>query len=229
MAKKKKKNSNYVTATKLMQKAQAENAAIAKKRTKTAILISAVAAVAILITALIGAYAAGMFGTKFKATHHATIVVENYGTIHLELYGEEAPETVANFVKLANEGFYDGLTFHRVIEGFMAQGGMPKGDKTADTIVGEFSANGIENRILHKRGVISMARGDGYDSASCQFFIMHKDNAQLDGDYAAFGKVTSGMEVIDKICADASPINSNGILLDSAQPVIKSITIHKAH
>ena len=229
MAKKKRKNSNYVTEKTERKKAAAIEEARAARKKKITVLVSIIAAVAILVTGIITAYATGLFGIKFKATHHATIEIENYGIIHVELYGDEAPETVKNFVKLANEGFYDGLTFHRVIAGFMAQGGMAKGDVEVDTIIGEFESNGIKNRIKHKRGVISMARPDDKDGASSQFFIMHKDNAQLDGDYAAFGKVTSGIEIIDKICEDVTPINTNGILLDSAQPVIKSITIHEAH
>jgi peptidyl-prolyl cis-trans isomerase B (cyclophilin B) len=123
-----------------------------------------------------------------------TIEVEEYGTIVLELYPEIAPNTVANFVSLVKEGFYDGLTFHRVIENFMIQGGCPKGDGTGNPgykIKGEFTANGFENNLKHTRGVISMARG-GYsnDSAGCQFFIMHVDYPSLDGQYASFGKVT---------------------------------------
>ncbi|MBO7303793.1 MAG: peptidylprolyl isomerase [Clostridia bacterium] len=212
-----------------MERAAAVKEARAKRKKKIIAVASALAAVAILVTGVAVAYATGLFAVKFEVTYHATIEVEDYGTIHLELYGKEAPETVANFIKLANEGFYDGLTFHRVIAGFMAQGGMPADGNDADTIIGEFESNGIKNRIKHKRGVISMARPDDKDGASSQFFIMHKDNAQLDGDYAAFGRVISGMDVIDRICEDATPINTNGILLESARPIIKSITTHPAH
>ena len=159
------------------------------------------------------------------ATHKATIVIKDYGTIELELYGSVAPITVNNFVKLAGEGFYDGLTFHRIIENFMMQGGDPKGDGTGDSdteITGEFSANGIKNNILHKRGVISMARSNPYNSGSCQFFIMHKDYPSLDGQYAAFGRVTSGIEVVDAIC-----VGRNGVLEKDKQPVITSITVEE--
>lgn len=122
--------------------------------------------------------------------------------VELELYPNVAPETVANFVKLANEGFYDGLTFHRVIDGFMIQGGDPTGTGMGgsdETIVGEFSSNGFENDLSHERGVISMARSQDPDSASSQFFIVTDDSPFLDGEYAAFGRVTSGMEYVDQI------------------------------
>ena len=164
----------------------------------------------------------------------AKIEVENYGTITVELYPDIAPITVKNFVNLAKKGFYNGLTFHRIIDGFMIQGGDPLGNGTGGntdsqgnrlTIKGEFTANGVNNTLSHKRGVISMARAQDYNSASSQFFIMHKDAAYLDGAYAAFGQVTSGMEVVDKICADAKPIDGNGSIPAENQPKIISITI----
>ena len=132
------------------------------------------------------------------------IEMENGGTIELELYPEAAPKTVANFTKLVSEGFYDGLIFHRVIQGFMIQGGDPQGNGMGgakDNVVGEFRANGFDNPIKHTRGVISMARAYNPNSASSQFFIMHKDAPHLDGQYAAFGKVVSGMEVVDEIAS----------------------------
>ena len=136
--------------------------------------------------------------TDTKGKHHAKIKVKDYGTIEVELDGDTAPITVANFIKLVNEKFYDGLTFHRIMSGFMIQGGDPLGNGTGgsdETIKGEFSSNGVENNISHKRGVISMARSSDPDSASSQFFIMHQDSTYLDGEYAAFGKVTKGMKV----------------------------------
>ena len=160
--------------------------------------------------------------------HHAVITVENYGEIKLELDGDTAPITVKNFVELAKSGFYDGLTFHRIISGFMIQGGDPEGNGTGGsdtTIKGEFSANGVENNISHKRGVISMARATPYDSASSQFFIMHKDGAHLDGQYAAFGHVTEGMEVVDKIAENTPVTDNNGTVLRENQPIIKSVVI----
>ena len=132
----------------------------------------------------------------------AVIEMENGGKMTLELYPETAPITVENFEKLANEGFYDGLIFHRVIAGFMIQGGDPTGTGcggSSEKIKGEFRANGVENDISHVRGVVSMARSQMPNSASSQFFIMHADGKFLDGNYAAFGKVVSGIEVVDEI------------------------------
>ena len=140
--------------------------------------------------------------TDTKGKHHAKIKVKDYGTIEVELDGDTAPITVANFIKLVNEKFYDGLTFHRIMSGFMIQGGDPLGNGTGgsdETIKGEFSSNGVENNISHKRGVISMARSSDPDSASSQFFIMHQDSTYLDGEYAAFGKVTKGMKVTERL------------------------------
>lgn len=162
-----------------------------------------------------------------SGTHHAEIVVKDYGTIDIELYGSVVPITVGNFARLVNEGFYDGLTFHRVISGFMIQGGDPKGNGTGgsnETIKGEFSKNGVMNPISFKRGVVGMGRtSNSYDSASSQFFIMQADNTSLDGQYAAFGRVTSGMEVVDAICANVTPTDSNGSVAKESQPVIESI------
>ena len=161
-------------------------------------------------------------------TYTAVITVEKYGEIELELDGNTAPITVENFVKLARDGFYDGLTFHRVIDGFMIQGGDPRGNGTGgskETIKGEFSANGVENSISHTRGVISMARSNHPDSASSQFFIMHKDSPHLDGYYAAFGHVTKGIKVVDKIAENTPVTDDNGTVLPENQPIIKSVVI----
>lgn len=132
------------------------------------------------------------------------IEMENGKEIKLELYPEKAPITAENFLKLVKEGFYDGLIFHRVISGFMIQGGDPTGTGTGgakDKIKGEFSANGVANDIKHERGVISMARSRANDSASSQFFIMHRDAPHLDGNYAAFGRVVEGIETVDEIAS----------------------------
>ena len=161
-------------------------------------------------------------------THHAVITVKDYGDIKLVLDGDTAPITVKNFVELAKSGFYDGLTFHRIIKGFMIQGGDPKGDGTGGsdkTIRGEFSKNGVENNISHKRGVISMARSQDNNSASSQFFIMHEDGDYLDGSYAAFGHVTEGMDVVDKIAENTPVTDSNGTVLKENQPIIEKIVI----
>ncbi len=160
--------------------------------------------------------------------HHAEIVVKDYGTIKLELDGDTAPITVQNFMDLANAGFYDGLTFHRIIAGFMIQGGDPAGNGTGGSdhnIKGEFIANGIDNPISHKKGVISMARAQDPDSASSQFFIVHEDSDFLDGQYAAFGHVTEGQDVVDSIATDANPVDDNGTIAPEDQPVIETVRI----
>ena len=170
-----------------------------------------------------------LFGCQKETKNYiAKIEVENYCTITLKLEGKKAPITVQNFVDLAKSGFYDGLTFHRIIKGFMIQGGDPNGNGTGGsdkTIKGEFKDNGVKNNIKHKRGVISMARSSDYDSASSQFFIMQEDNDSLDGQYAAFGHVTKGMKIVDKICEDADPMDDNGTIAESKQPVIKTIKV----
>lgn len=165
---------------------------------------------------------------ELTGTHHAEIIVKDYGTIDVELDADTAPITVTNFVKLAQEGFYDGLTFHRIMDGFMIQGGDPNGDGTGgsdENIKGEFSNNGVENDISHTRGTISMARANDPDSGSSQFFIVQSDSTFLDGDYAGFGHVTSGMDIVDKICKDANPTDDNGTIPADEQPVIETVKI----
>lgn len=157
---------------------------------------------------------------------NVTITMKDGGVMQLELYPDKAPKTVANFVKLANEGFYDGLLFHRIIEGFMIQGGDPEGTGfggSDETIPGEFMANGFaQNDISHVRGVISMARATNPNSASSQFFIVHEDSPHLDGSYAAFGKLTEGYDVLDRLAATAVGADGQTPL---AKPVIESITV----
>ena len=165
---------------------------------------------------------------SMNPTHTVQIDVQDYGTITAELYGEAAPITVANFVKLVNEGFYDGLTFHRIISGFMIQGGDPLGNGTGGAdqdIKGEFAANGWNNPIAHERGVLSMARSSAPNSASSQFFIMHQAAPHLDGSYAAFGKVLTGMDVVDAICANTPVTDGNGSVAKANQPIITSIRV----
>ena len=161
--------------------------------------------------------------------HHAEIVIAEYGKLELELDADVAPITVTNFVNLAKKGFYNGLTFHRIMSGFMIQGGDPNGDGTGgseETIKGEFKSNGIENTMSHKRGVISMARTQNDpDSASSQFFIVQADSDFLDGDYAAFGKVTAGMDIVDKICQSVQPIDNYGTVPADQQPKITAIKV----
>ena len=176
-----------------------------KKRNKRLLIIGSV---------LLALIAAGVIvsivvsGNKTVENPIATITMENGEQIVLELYPDKAPNTVANFVELANSGFYDGLIFHRVIEGFMIQGGDPNGTGTGGpgyTIKGEFSQNGFtKNDLTHERGVISMARSQAYDSAGSQFFIMHQDAPHLNGAYAAFGRALSGMETVDAIASVAT-------------------------
>ena len=154
----------------------------------------------------------------------ATIEMENGGTIVCELYPDIAPESVRNFISLAGKGFYDGLIFHRVISGFMIQGGCPQGTGMGGPgycIKGEFKLNGVKNNLSHKRGILSMARAQSPNSAGSQFFIMHADGEFLDGQYAAFGKVTSGMDVVDEIAATKT--NSQDRPLSEQK--IKSITV----
>ena len=164
--------------------------------------------------------------TAGVGTHHAEIDIQDYGTITVELDGDAAPITVQNVMDLANAGFYNGLTFHRIIAGFMMQGGDPNGNGTGgseNTIKGEFSANGVENPLSHTRGAISMARAQDMDSASSQFFICHADSTFLDGQYACFGYVTDGMDVVDAVCEAAQPTDDNGTIPADQQPVITEV------
>ena len=167
-------------------------------------------------------------GETLSGKHHVTIEIEKYGTIEAELDADIAPITVTNFIDLANSKFYDGLTFHRIINNFMIQGGDPDGNGTGGSgknIKGEFTSNGVENSLSHKRGVISMARSSAPDSASSQFFIVHQDSDFLDGQYAAFGTVTKGIEIVDQICADTKVEDDNGTVLAENQPKITKVTV----
>lgn len=175
------------------------------------------------------------FTTEYTATDHIVIEVKDYGTIKVALDAKKAPITVKNFKKLVESGFYDGLTFHRIMSGFMIQGGDPQGNGTGgseETIKGEFLQNGVKNDLSHTRGAISMARNAyDMDSASSQFFIVHetsqRNTASLDGQYACFGYVTEGMEVVDAICTDAKPTDNNGTIPKENQPIITKIYIEK--
>lgn len=160
--------------------------------------------------------------------HYVEMDIKKYGKITLELDADIAPITVTNFINLVNEKFYDGLTFHRIIKGFMIQGGAFEIDgsyKKANNIKGEFLANNVKNTISHKKGVISMARADDYNSASSQFFIMHEDDLSLDGKYAAFGHVIDGIKVVDKIAKDSKPTDNNGSISVGDRPVINYIKV----
>lgn len=202
---------------------------------KTVLILTAILAVSMLLAGCGGSGSqpeepAAPEVTKAEGIgiHHAEIDIADYGTVSVELDGDEAPLTVQNFMDLANAGFYDGLTFHRIIDGFMIQGGDPNGNGTGGSgtdITGEFSSNGIENNIAHEKGVISMARSQDPNSASSQFFIMVEAAPHLDGEYAAFGHVTSGQEIVDQIAKDAAPLDSNGTIAPEDQPVITTIRI----
>jgi len=156
------------------------------------------------------------------------IQIKNHGNIDIELDASVAPITVQNFLNLVKSGFYDGLTFHRIIDGFMMQGGDPEGDGTGGSenkITGEFHANGIDNPLAHIRGAISMARSQDMNSARSQFFIVHDDSTFLDKQYAGFGYVTSGMEIVDKICSSTPVSDSNGTVEKKNQPIIDKIIV----
>ncbi len=170
----------------------------------------------------------GCYDISSDKLTYVQIKVKDYGTITAALDETIAPESVKNFAALAKDGFYDGLTFHRIIDGFMIQGGDPNGNGTGGsdkTIKGEFNDNGVENPITHVRGAISMARSQLPDSASSQFFIVQSDSTFLDGQYAGFGYVTDGMDVVDKISKDAKPTDNNGSIAKENQPVIESVTV----
>ena len=159
---------------------------------------------------------------------HVVMNIRDYGEVKLELDADAAPITVANFVKLAERGFYDGLTFHRIIDGFMIQGGDPLGTGfggSDEEIKGEFRANGVDNPISHVEGVVSMARSSDPNSASSQFFITVADATFLDGQYAAFGRVTDGYDVVRLIARQARPVDGNGTVPKSEQPVIESVRV----
>ena len=160
-----------------------------------------------------------------------TIEMNNGDVMKAELYPEVAPNTVNNFISLVNRGYYDGIIFHRVIRGFMIQGGDPEGTGIGGpgySIKGEFTQNGFKNDLKHEPGVLSMARTMMPNSAGSQFFIMHQDYTSLDGQYAVFGYVTDGMDIVDDICESAKPTDNNGTIPADEQPVINSITIKEA-
>ena len=165
-----------------------------------------------------------------KGNYQVEIKIKDYGTIYAEIDADTAPITVTNFVNLCKNHFYDGLTFHRIIKDFMIQGGDPNGDGTGgseETIKGEFSDNGVENPLKHTRGALSMARSQDNDSASSQFFIVQKTASHLDGQYAVFGYVYEGMDIVDQICKDVKVEDNNGTVKKENQPVIESIRCKK--
>ncbi len=165
---------------------------------------------------------------KEKVNEMVEIKIKDYGTIVVEMDRKNAPITVDNFINLVNNKFYDGLVFHRIMSGFMIQGGAPSDNSNlalVKNIKGEFKKNGVTNNISHTRGVISMARANDMNSASTQFFIVHKDSTFLDGNYAGFGYVVSGMDVVDKICENVIVTDDNGSVKEGMEPIIESIRV----
>jgi peptidyl-prolyl cis-trans isomerase B (cyclophilin B) len=201
-----------------------------KLKKRTVLIVALCVLLLIIACCVISAFVASGRAQSLSSTvRYADIEVADYGTITVALDCDIAPETTANFIRLAESGFYNGLTFHRIIAGFLMQGGDPNGDGTGgsgQTIIGEFADNGIENPLSHTRGAISMARSDDYNSASSQFFIVQEDSTYLDGSYAVFGYVIEGMEIVDEICTQAKPIDANGLIAPEDQPVITAITIY---
>ena len=195
-----------------------------QRRIKTAIgVISVIAAIGIFIGIL---FAAGAFDYQPQSTYDVLVTIENYGSLHVELYGNDAPETVSHFLKLVEEGYYNGKNVSKLFDDLMYMGG--ENASSDSGIKGEFSANGVKNKVSHERGTLSMARGEAYDSAYGQFFIVRTDSPELDGNYAAFGKITSGMEVIDKIFNEIKT-DENGMIAADKQPKITSISAHASH
>lgn len=226
----KKKNSNYVTEKTMQKKKEKELERLEQKRRRTLKLVSIYTLCVLLLVGaflLIGA-AFGMFDYYPEATAHASVVIEYKGeeyTVHMELYGEDAPQSVAQFKKLVEAGYYDGKVMYQFADGLLYCGGQTT--PGYGSVAGEFSENGIENKISHKRGVISMTRGEDCDSADGRFFIVTQKRTDLDGSYAAFGSIIDGgMGVIEKICDDLL-VDENGYVTNV--PIITSISIHDAH
>lgn len=182
--------------------------------------------IAILLFIIIYGYLTGKNDSStdeyLSGKYNIEIKIKDYGTIDATLDADVAPITVTNFVDLVKSGYYTGLKFHRIIDGFMMQGGA---GNSRNTIKGEFSSNGITNNISHVRGTISMARSSDPDSASTQFFIVQSDSTYLDGNYAAFGTVTNGMDVVDKVCKNVDVEDNNGTVALENQPVIEYIKV----
>lgn len=183
----------------------------------------------IIISSVLCLFSCSKSNDLLYESYTIEIEIEEYGVITAVLDAKNAPITVKNFLSLIEEGYYNGIAFHRIIEGFMMQGGDPDGDGISNgdkpTIKGEFSTNGVKNEISHIRGTLSMARTGDPNSASTQFFIMHQNGIHLDGKYAAFGRVTKGIEIVDKICEDAVVTDSNGTVHKDYRPVIKEIRL----
>jgi len=230
--KSKKKNSNYKYQPSAQEVQQ-------EKKSRVWLILAVCLLVAAALTVIIisavnskksetTAAPAASSAVSSENLHHVEIEIADYGTVKAELYSDIAPISVENFLSLAESGFYNGLTFHRIMDGFMIQGGDPTGtgyNGSDKTIKGEFASNGVENNLSHTRGVLSMARSNDPNSASSQFFIVQTDSTFLDGNYAAFGMVTEGMEFVDQICKDTPVQDNNGTVLAADQPVITAIRV----
>jgi peptidyl-prolyl cis-trans isomerase B (cyclophilin B) len=174
-------------------------------------------------------FASGTFDYKPEGTYDVLISIKGYGNLHVELYGNDAPETVKHFKKLVDDGYYNGKSIFKLFDDLMYAGPEDVSNiVTSLNLKGEFAENGFDNKISHKRGVLSMARGEDPNSAYGQFFIVRKNSPELDGTYAAFGKVTDGMDVIDQIFEDLST-DENGMIAEDDQPIITSISGHASH
>lgn len=248
MGNKNRKNSNYVTEKTIQAKADKERAERQKKQKKLAIIItSSVLALAILVGGILAlgkfVFGWGDGGYSPTVTHHANITVEGYGTLHVELYGEEAPKTVENFVNLANEGFYNGLTFANLMKDplkdkqVLIQAGS-ENTEGLDPVFGEFSDNGVDNMISHTEGVLSASKSGHLGTHPTKFFIMTSSDYydMFDGSYAAFGKVTDGLDVLREICTESEKnitsydeVSNLGDIHPKKQIKITSITIHESH
>ncbi len=226
---KKKKNSNYVTEKTEAAKAQRIRD---EKKKKTKKILKAclftLAAHAVIAGIIIGiGFAFGLFEYTPEATYDALIEIQGYGSVHVELYGKDAPVTVQNFISRVNSGYYNGKTFHTLADDLIYGGSLYAESNTLG-IKGEFADNGVENKISHVRGTLSMARGEGNNSAYGQFFIARKNSRELDGKYAAFGRVTEGMDIIDKIF-DEAKLDANGKISGDNPVIITRITTHESH
>ena len=189
---------------------------------KKSLIIFLVVALFIVISSYLTGKNTKVENDYLKEKYNIEIKIKDYGVIDATLDADNTPITVTNFIDLVKSGYYNGLKFHRIINGFMMQGGEGASKKT---IKGEFSNNGINNKISHVRGTISMARSSAPDSASTQFFIVQSDSTYLDGNYAAFGTVTKGMDVVDKVCEFAIVEDDNGTVSEENQPIIEYIKV----
>lgn len=223
----KNQNTNESTGkTKALSKKEIREQQKKKKRQiQTMIKVLSIIIVAGIFIGIL--FATGTFDYRPEATYDVLITIKNYGSIHVELYGNDAPETVQHFLTLANNGYYNGKTVFKLFDDLMYAGNMEASD-TEKGIKGEFSDNGFKNKIPHKRGTLSMARGEEPNSAYGQFFIVTKNSRDLDGKYAAFGKITSGIEIIDNIYKSIRT-DANGMIAENNQPIITSISSHASH